>query len=145
MFWFYGANGALIPFFTLFLDQVGLSPSEIGMLMSTLPLLLFVSQPIFGFYADRSGNRGYLLARLLVIAGLAAALIPMGQSFISLLPLVILWGFFNGPVIPLADSVALGESMRTGVYYPRIRLWGSVGFLIISSILGGLYQDGNLH
>lgn len=48
MFWFYGANGALIPFFTLYLYQVGLSPTEISILMSILPLLLFVSQPVFG-------------------------------------------------------------------------------------------------
>lgn len=144
MFWFYGANGALIPFFTLYLYQVGLSPTEISILMSILPLLLFVSQPVFGLYADRSGHRGLLLARLLVVIGLSAALIPLGRSFMGLLPLVILWGFFTGPLIPLADSIALGESQRTGVYYPRIRLWGSAGFLIISTILGMVYQDGDL-
>lgn len=51
-----------------------------------------------------------------------------------------IWSFFSGPLGPIADSIALGEVQRTGVSYPQLRLWGSVSFVITSTLGGWLYN-----
>ncbi|HWI65988.1 MAG TPA: MFS transporter, partial [Symbiobacteriaceae bacterium] len=138
-FLFFGAFGAMGPYQGLYYKHLGLSGTQISVLMSMLPVLLFVSQPLFGPLADRSGNRGRLLAYLLLAVGAAGLLMGVGTSFLTLLPLVMLWGFLYGPVVPIADSVALGEAVRTGSSFPHIRLWGSIGFLIVTVAMGRLY------
>jgi PPP family 3-phenylpropionic acid transporter len=138
-FFLFGAIGALNPFLPMYYHQMGLSGTQISILMSVMPVLLFISQPLFGPLTDRSGHRGRMLSWLLLATGAAGLLVAAGHSFASLLPLVLLWSFFNGPIVPIADSVALGEIVATGISYPRLRLWGSVGFLLLTVGLGRLY------
>ncbi len=139
-FFLFGAIGAMVPYLSLHYHRVGLSGMEISLLMAVSPVLLFISQPIFGPLADRSGDRGRLLSWLLVAAGTAGALLAFGESFWTLLPLVALWAFFAGPLIPTADSIALGEVAARGGSYAVLRLWGSIGFLLITIVLGRFYN-----
>lgn len=143
-FFLFGAHGAMSPFLSLYFRSQGLSGSQSSLLFSLMPVLLFVSQPLFGPLTDRSGHRGRMLAWLLVAAGLAGLSIAAGGSFWSLLVLVMLWSFFAGPLTPVADSVALGEAQRTGNSYARIRLWGSVSFVIVTILMGRLYDRVDL-
>lgn len=139
-FFLFGAIGALAPFLSLYYRNAGLSATEISLLLAVSPVLLFISQPIIGPLTDRSGHRGRMLASLLLIASVTALLMALGTSFWTLLPLVVLWAFFAGPMVSIADSIALGEVQRTGVSYPQLRLWGSIGFVLNTTLLGWLYS-----
>ena len=139
-FFFFGAQGAMTPFLSLFYKSAGLSATEIALLLSVPPVMLFLSQPLFGQLADRSGNRGRLFGQILVAAALAGALVSLGSSFWTFLPLVALWSFFSGPLGAIADSIALGEVQRTGASYPQLRLWGSVAWVITTTLGGWLYN-----
>ncbi|HWI51391.1 MAG TPA: MFS transporter [Symbiobacteriaceae bacterium] len=140
-FFMFGAIGALSPYLSLYYHQAGLSATEISVLMSVAPFLLFFSQPVFGPLTDRSGHRGRMLGRLLLTVAVTGGLVGLGRSFWTLLPLVAVWSFFAGVLTPIGDSIALGEVVRTGVGYPQIRLWGSVGFLIVTIAMGRLYDS----
>lgn len=139
-FLLFGAIGALSPFLSIYYHRLGLSGKETSLLMSVMPVLLLISQPIFGPLTDKSGHRGRMLGALLVVVAATGAAVAIGTSFWTLLPLIAIWSFFSGPLVPIADSIALGEVAKTGVSYPRIRLWGSVGFLIVTTIAGMLYK-----
>ncbi|HYF96217.1 MAG TPA: MFS transporter [Symbiobacteriaceae bacterium] len=143
-FFVFGAIGALSPFLALYYKQVGLSATQISVLISMAPILLFLSQPIFGPLTDRSGHRGRVLSGLLLIVTATGGLMWFGQSFWTLLPLVAVWAFFAGAIMPIADSIALGEAVRTGASYPVIRLWGSIGFLLVTVAMGRLYDAVSL-
>ncbi|HWI64398.1 MAG TPA: MFS transporter [Symbiobacteriaceae bacterium] len=140
-FFMFGAIGALSPFLSLYYKEVGLSPTEISLLMSVTPILLFISQPVFGPLTDRSGHRGRMLSLLLLVVAVTGGLVGFGRSFWTLLPLVALWSFFAGVLVPIGDSIALGEVVRRGVSYPQIRLWGSIGFLIVTMVMGQLFDS----
>lgn len=139
-FFMFGAVGALSPFLSLFYQEAGLSATEISVLMSVAPFLLFISQPVFGPLTDRSGHRGRMLAILLLVVAVTGGLVGFGRSFWTLLPLVALWSFFAGVLVPIGDSIALGEVVRRGVSYPHLRLWGSIGFLLVTIGMGQLFD-----
>jgi PPP family 3-phenylpropionic acid transporter len=138
-FFLFAALGALTPFLSLHYHQIGLSATEIGLLMSVMPFTLLLSQPIFGPMTDRSGHRGRMLGRIVAVVALAAGLVGLADTFWILVAGVALWGFVAAPMIPIADSIALGEVSSSGGSYPRLRLWGSIGFLVTSVLLGQLY------
>jgi PPP family 3-phenylpropionic acid transporter len=143
-FFYFGAVGALSPFLSLYFKHVGLSGTEISVLSSVTPILLLIAQPIFGPLTDRSGHRGHMLARLAVVTAVTGGLLSLGASFWTLLPLVMVWAFISSVLSPIADSIALGEVVRTGVAYPRLRLWGSIGFLLVTTLAGRLYNVADL-
>ena len=70
-FFYFAYLGAFAPFFTLYLDAVGMSAVEIGVLMSLPQLTRIVAPHLWGWLADR-GASGLRIARLAGVAGTVA-------------------------------------------------------------------------
>lgn len=143
-FFLFAAVGAMTPYLSLYYKSAGLSATEISILLSMVPALLFISQPVFGPLTDRSGHRGRMLSYLFLLIAGTGLLMSLGTSFWMILPAVVLWAIFSGPTVPIADSIALGEVVRTGIAYPRLRLWGSIGFVLTTTVAGRLYDTIDL-
>lgn len=78
-FSFFGALGAVFPFMSLYLKQLGFSPREIGILAGVRPLLGFCSGPLWGTCADRWRMRRCLL----VLSTIGWMAFIMGIGFVT--------------------------------------------------------------
>lgn len=78
-FAFFGAIGAVFPFMSLYLKQLGFSPREIGLFAGVRPILGFCSGPLWGSCADRWRMRKYLL----VISTVGWVAFIMGVGFVT--------------------------------------------------------------
>lgn len=78
-FSFFGALGAVFPFMSLYLKQLGFSPREIGLFAGVRPILGFCSGPLWGSCADRWRMRKYLL----VISTVGWVAFIMGVGFVT--------------------------------------------------------------
>lgn len=137
-FCFYAAGAALMPFLPLFYAQQGISGSRIGLLTGLPPLISLLSAPLWGGVADVSQQ--HRRALLIAIAGSIGSvfLLTQVESFVWLLPVVILYAFFMAPVMPLVDAsvlILLGEQKDQ---YGKQRLWGAVGWGIAAPVIGWL-------
>lgn len=134
LFWFlyFSGLGIFFPYFTLYLhENAELDGTQVGMVLAMLPLVGIVSQPLWGYIADRTGARVAIL--VLVTAGAAvgfAALTPV-HSFRGILAATALLSAFGSGVVPVSLSVTFaalrGEGPRA---FGMIRVWGTIGFLI---------------
>ena len=62
-FLYFAGLGIFFPFYSLYLrENAGLSGTEVGIVMATVPLVGMVAQPLWGQLADRSGARSAILA-----------------------------------------------------------------------------------
>ena len=129
-FFYFGAVGILVPYLPPYLRSLGLSGAEIGALMSIAPLLMIVVPPIWGYLADRTQRITSMLK--LAALGTALAFAPLvGISvFWVLAAALVVHAVFFTPITALADTVAIAEARRLGTEYARLRLWGSVGFVV---------------
>jgi len=143
-FSFYAAIGALAPFFNIFLQQRGLSGTEIGLLGSLPPLIALAANPFWGAVADRWQIHQKVLALCVFAAGLLTLPFVWLYSFWPLLFLVMLMIFFRTPVPALLDTAVMGMMTRTGASYGRQRLFGSIGFLAVSYGLGQVLTADHL-
>jgi PPP family 3-phenylpropionic acid transporter len=133
--WFFclGGLGIFFPFFSLYLrENAGLSGSQMGLVLSMLPLIGTLAQPFWGQLADRTGARSSVLA--LLVFGAAAGYLSLGfaQGFPALLLTTTLLALFSTAMIPtaMAVSFALAEGDRAH-QVGRMRVWGTVGFLLL--------------
>lgn len=133
----FAAFGVASPFLPAFLEQRGLGPSAIGLVLGLGSAVRLATGPLGGGLADRSGAPRAVLA-----AGLAgAAVVAMGYApACGLLPLALVsvaHAAVLAPLSPVADSLSLGAAEQPGGFeYGWVRGAGSAAF-ILGSVAAG--------
>ncbi len=137
----FAAFGVASPFLPALLQERGLDPSSIGLVLGLGSAIRLLTGPLGGRLADRSGAPRAVLA-----AGLAAAaVVALGYApFRGLLPLALVsvaHAALLAPLSPVADTLALGTRERPGGFeYGWVRGAGSAAF-IIGNVVAGLAVD----
>jgi MFS family permease len=141
MFLQYAPAGALVPLFSLRLQELGFRPGQIGWACATQALAILVGPLAAGQVADRwwPAQRCITVCGLLAAAFawlLAGATDPWPVCLLSL-------GFwlFLGPAISLGAAVTLAHLADPVREYGRIRLWGTVGWMVSGWLLGYWFCD----
>jgi len=132
------ALGLYLPFWPVFLEGRGMTPGQIGLLLAATTWIKIAGVPFWGSVAHRSGDARLVLTLLALAA--AAAYLGLGASHGFLLLLIghLVLGFFYNPLIPITDAEILRAGPAAGVDYGRVRLWGSVAFILGNLAGGGL-------
>ena len=139
-FFYFAALGALVPFWGLYLQDRGFSPLAIGQLMAILMATKIVAPNVWGWIADRRGERMPIVR----LASLLSMVIFLGiffaEAFWAIALVMSLFSFFWNASLPQMEAVTfnhLGKRMRR---YASVRLWGSVGFILAVLALGGVVE-----
>lgn len=135
-FFYFAYIGTFAPFFSLYLKTAGMSAVEIGILMSLPQLTRIVAPHLWGWLADRSSGR-LRVARMTGLAGTLAWLGTFAGTGFALLFLVLLaMTFFWSAALPLLEATTLSHLGEETSRYGRIRVWGSVGFIVAVVAVG---------
>ncbi len=129
--------GIYIPYFSLWLKDLGLSAQAIGMVL-TIPLITrVIFTPIMGGLADKLGDRRLTLRIYSFLYLLTFAAILMSDSLIWIVFVMIISNLFQAAIVPVSDSLSMAGVRRFNLDYGRMRLWGSAAF-ILSNLIGGV-------
>jgi len=139
-FWYFAFIGAFLPYFALYLQSIGLSAGHIAVLMSLGQLMRLLAPLLWSWLADSGGRR----VRIVVVSTAAAfasfSAVFLTQDFVGLLIGMAILHFFWSASLPLVEALTLGHLAAHPERYGRIRLWGSIGFIV--TVLGvGLLLD----
>ena len=135
-FFYFAYLGAFAPFFTLYLDSAGMTAVQIGVLMSMPQLTRIVAPHLWGWLADRGGSR----LRVAQLAGVAGTLAWLGvfasARFEWLFCVLLAMMFFWSAALPIVEATTLTHLGDETARYGRIRVWGSIGFIVAVSGVG---------
>lgn len=133
-FWFlyFAGFGIYFPYFSLYLrENAGLSGTEVGLVLSTWPLVGILVQSLWGQVADRTGARGWLLALAGIGTGIGFLVLGLASSFAQMLAASAFLAFFGTAVLPGLFAVSMAVLEREGSdAFGRTRVWGTVSFLL---------------
>ncbi len=137
-FFYFALLGALVPYWGLFLQRRGFDAVAIGQLMAILMATKIVAPNVWGWLGDHLGHRMVIvrlasLVSLLVFLGMFGA-----QGFWAIALVMTLYSFFWNASLPQFEAVTFNYLGRQAARYARIRLWGSVGFIVTVVVLGAL-------
>lgn len=138
-YWFYWTFiAAYDPFLNVYLSQeLGLSGFEIGVLAIFGPLTALLFAPVISAIADGRGWRLPLLQLTLIGWVISLLLFRWPQTFWGMIPVMLLLAIFRSPTAPIGDSLIAQMSATHRLSYGSMRLWGSLGFALMS-IAGGI-------
>ncbi|MBL8952280.1 MAG: MFS transporter [Myxococcaceae bacterium] len=134
----YASIGVSLPFFPQYLKSLGLTGTEVGLLLAVSPALSLVAPPFWGQLADRSGRPGLVLFAVTAASCSVFALFLVVQSFTAVFAVFVLYGCFASAISTVIDSMTLRHVLREGGSYSRVRLFGSLGFAVMSMTFGRL-------
>jgi PPP family 3-phenylpropionic acid transporter len=142
---FYGAIflivGIQLPFWPLWFKWRGMDAAEIGIILSLATWVRAVTNPLIAQIADRSGERRRPIIVLCWATLAVFALFEVTHGFWALVAVALLQGIAFSATFPLIETLAMQVSHAHKLDYGRIRLWGSVTF-ILAAILGGRVLHG---
>ena len=128
--------GVLLPFQPVWLDSRGLSPIEIASIMAAVFWVKMISHPLVAHIADRRGQ-GRWLCIVLAMLSLGTCLLLTGA--IGFWPIALLCGLFAAlynPILPVMENIALRVVRDAKLDYGRVRLWGSISFIVGTTATG---------
>ncbi|MES0371038.1 MAG: MFS transporter [Mariprofundaceae bacterium] len=143
---YFAAMGLILPFFPVYLAERGLDVVMIGVMTGLLAVAKVLSPPWVGHLADRHASSHSRL--FIVFASLAAGVFALMMGYVDgvwwLAVVVLLFGVLWAAILPLTDGLSVSVSEAALADYGRLRVWGSIGF-VLASLAGGMWLvDGNM-
>lgn len=124
-------TGVQLPFWPVWLASRGFGAKEIGTLFAAAIWAKVVATPAIGALADRFGRRRVMAVLAATALAGYAAMGPAG-GFWPILALNIVALTAQSALMPLGDTVTLAAVRAEGLDYGRIRVWGSLSFVVAS-------------
>jgi PPP family 3-phenylpropionic acid transporter len=140
------AAGAVIrPFLNLYLVEIGLTASQIGLIHGWAALAAVVITPLIGLLADRTQRHRLFLGAVTAFKGLSAPLLLVSSAWAWLVVMVsmrvITAGVSDGLLTPLTLKY-LKRNQRQDI--GSVRFWGGVSFAVTSLLAGWLARGGSV-
>jgi PPP family 3-phenylpropionic acid transporter len=137
-FIYYFFVGAFVPYWGLYLKSEQFSPADIGILMSLFQISRIFAPNFWGWLADHTGKRAQWI-KLTAFLGLCGFMaVFWAHGFYWLFFVMAALSLFTSSTLPLAESLTLAHLATTNGHYSRIRMWGSLGFIVAAVTLGFL-------
>jgi len=140
-FFFCALIGIMMPYISVYYKSIGLTASEIGRLMSTFTLSGILVPHFWGWLTAKVG----LPKRILQfgILGCFIAVIPFNwtDKFETLWLLTCVMALFYSALLPMTDSLTVRSIRHLDVPYTRLRVGGSIGYVV--AVAGGGFLMGH--
>ena len=135
-FCYYAALGAYTPYIGRWVDSLGHGGYVVGAMLGLWYGSRIVAPPLWSALQRESAKPGQwffagCIATLICFAGFTVS-----RSALALFAVMTCFGLFYNAVMPQFEAMTLAALGSRSADYGRIRVWGSVGFLIVASAYG---------
>ncbi len=122
--------GAFIPYWGLYLQDLGYRHAQIGQLMAIVMGAKIVAPNLFAWWAQRSGRQMGLIRLASALASAVFAGVLWADGYFAMAAVLAGFSLFWHAILPQIEVLTLDYLGPTAAHrYGRIRLWGSIGFI----------------
>ena len=134
-FIYWAGAAAFLPYISVYYESVDLKGTQIGQLNSIPFFISLISSVGFAFLSDVSKQHKTVM-RLCALGLIAVmAVFPGANSFVTFLPIVLVWSLINAPFNAIMDETTL-TTLENPADYGSIRVGGSIGWGIMVLVVG---------
>jgi PPP family 3-phenylpropionic acid transporter len=137
-FFYFGQLGILIPYVGLFLDDRGYNSAQIGTLLAMTSVFRILGPNLWANQADKKGHVGEVLRLGCLLSFLVFLAVFVVQDYWLLTLTFCLMMMFWTAVLPQLEVITVSATSKSKGGYGKLRLWGSIGFIVCSIAAGSL-------
>ena len=133
---FFVFAGVHMPFWPVWLAAKGIDATGIALVLATGIGIKVIVNPLIAHFADRSGARRSIMFGLVASANVCFIAFFFVDGFVPILFFNLMFLALWTPVMPLGESLTLLASRAQGFDYGRVRMWGSLAFIVAAAGAG---------
>ena len=137
-FTYFAFVAAYSSYWSLYLQSLGFAAAQIGTLMAVQQVMRIFAPTFWGAVSDRIGRVDWVIRFTTLAAVLVFCSVFFASSFIGLFVVMSIVGFFWSGPLPLVEASTLQRLGGATAHYGRVRLWGSIGFIVVVSGVGAM-------
>ncbi len=121
---------------TYLLQTLHFSGREVGLVYGAMSVAAFISPLFVGFITDKYFSASKVLAFLHIGGSMCLVAMYSFTDFNVFYPLTLLYAVLYLPTFALSSSYVLQQLEDPSKQFPRVRVWGSIGWIIAGNIVG---------
>lgn len=137
-FWYYAAVGALSPYFGRWVVESGHGALAASMVLALWYATRVLAPPLWSYGCARSAQPLHWLRAGAWASAFGFAGFLVFDSLTGVLLTMAVFSFFANAIMPQFEALALERLDHRRERYARVRVWGSVGFVLVASGYGPL-------
>lgn len=139
-FFYFALLGAFLPYWPLFLRDIGYDSLAIGGLVAIVHGTKIIAPNVWGWLAAHTGRRTRIIQLGALMAAVTFSGVFVDHRFVWLALVMAGFSFFWNAVLAQFEVLTLSHLVSQPALYSRIRVWGSVGFIGAVAGLGWLFH-----
>jgi len=140
-FLFFVTVGIYMPYWSLYLKSINFNAEQIGILSAIVVGTKIFSTYCWGWVVDHTGQRMRIIQLASLFSALTFVAVLFVKDFWALAFILFLFSIFWSASLPQVEAATLSHLGESSHAYTVIRLWGSVGFIIIVWSLGIVFES----
>lgn len=128
---------------SVWLKEVGISSSQIGYMVSIASVVGMIACFLWGTVSDRLGSSKKVFMLVVSASAIMYFLLPIvGSGGVKAVGILFIYipvlYVFKQSGTSMMDSWVIGATSHKGIPYGSMRMWGSIGYAVISVIWGAV-------
>jgi len=150
MFLQYAIWGVWLPVLSIYLmtpteeGGLGFTGEQLGWLMGAAASIGAITAPFICSLADRHFSAERFLAFLLFTGGIVKFTTAFQESYTAWLFLSIVYSILYMPTLSLTNSIAFAHLKDAEKEFPKVRVWGTIGWIAASWLFPMIYLQTDL-
>lgn len=138
---YFASIGTLIPYLGLYLQSHNYTAPQIATIFAIIMGTKIIAPNIWGWLADKNGKRMQIIRIASLLSLISFTGIFISTEYHWLIALMIVFSFFWNANLPQFEAVTLAHLGKHTGRYSSIRLWGSLGFVLLVALLGSIFEQ----
>jgi len=133
-FFYFTTLGGFLPYWSLYLEHINFNALEIGELTALMIATKVIAPNIWGWIADHTGRNITIIRVTSFLSAILFTGFLYKDSYLWVALVTVSFSFFWNAGLPQFEAITLFHLKKEPNRYSKIRLWGSIGFII--AVLG---------
>lgn len=139
-FLYFAFLGVYLPYFSVYLHDLGYNAWQISLLMALMQLMRLAAPNLWSYLAETDGRSSRVIQGSTLLSLLCFLALFVVRGFNVTFIVIALLCFFWSAALPLIEALTLEQLGQNPERYGRIRMWGSIGFILTVQLTGSLLE-----
>ena len=141
---YFALVGCIVPFWGLYLQYLEFSASDIGLLMSIFGVVRILGPNLWAAQARHFSSSVVMIRWASILTLIIFCGIFFSDNLLAIGLVMFGYGFFWSALLPQYETLCLKQLNNDLGEYSRIRLWGSISFILLVFALGYAFDHISL-
>ncbi len=135
-FFYFALLGLISPYLSVFLDGQGFTSRQVGEILAIMTATKIVAPSLWATLADKTAKPLFIIQLGALLALVSFSLLYWFSHYWPITFCLALFTLFWTAILPQLEVHTLNSIKQSSKIYARVRLWGSLGFIVLAVLAG---------